>query len=345
MAGNGRGTPAIAADSATDSAADSATDSATDAAIAAAPLTVAAVARRLGVAPATLRTWDRRYGLGPSGHTAGSHRRYTPVDVARLEVMRRLTLDGVAPVDAARAAQEVDPGGLARVSLFPTPAADPDDPSSGEPAGDSQVVPLSPPMAVRGLLRAAAALDSQAITRLVTESVHRRGVVWTWDRLLVPVLVGVGTKWQSSGKGVEVEHVLSASIIAALADSVDQPSAPVNHRRVLLSAAEEEQHVLPLHALAAALAERHVASQFLGARMPAAALAQVVRRAGPAVVFVWSQLPSTGKAAFLALLPDQRPAAVVVAGGPGWQEPMPVGVHRSRDLAEAVALIVRAGSA
>ncbi len=34
-------------------------------------LTVAAVARRLGVAPATLRTWDRRYGLGPSEHTPG----------------------------------------------------------------------------------------------------------------------------------------------------------------------------------------------------------------------------------------------------------------------------------
>ena len=35
-------------------------------------LTVAAVARRLGVAPATLRTWDRRYRLGPSAHLAGS---------------------------------------------------------------------------------------------------------------------------------------------------------------------------------------------------------------------------------------------------------------------------------
>ena len=69
-------------------------------------LAVAAVARRLGVAPATLRTWDRRYGLGPSGRTAGSHRRYTPDDVARLLVMRRLTLEGVAPVDAARAAVE-----------------------------------------------------------------------------------------------------------------------------------------------------------------------------------------------------------------------------------------------
>ncbi|HEV6955459.1 MAG TPA: MerR family transcriptional regulator [Promicromonospora sp.] len=76
-------------------------------------LAVAAVARRLGVAPATLRTWDRRYGLGPSGRTAGSHRRYTPDDVARLLVMRRLTLEGVAPVDAARAAVEADDAELA----------------------------------------------------------------------------------------------------------------------------------------------------------------------------------------------------------------------------------------
>lgn len=67
-------------------------------------LTVAAVARRLGVAPPTLRTWDRRYGLGPSAHTAGAHRRYSPADVARLMVMRRLTLEGVSPADAAKIA-------------------------------------------------------------------------------------------------------------------------------------------------------------------------------------------------------------------------------------------------
>ncbi|MGO1315849.1 MAG: MerR family transcriptional regulator [Cellulomonadaceae bacterium] len=69
---------------------------------------VAVVARRLGVAPATLRTWDRRYGLGPSERSAGSHRRYSRDDVLRLLVMRRLTLEGVAPADAARAALEAD---------------------------------------------------------------------------------------------------------------------------------------------------------------------------------------------------------------------------------------------
>ncbi len=50
-------------------------------------LAVSAVAARIGVAPATLRTWDRRYGLGPAQHTPGSHRRYAPQDVARLMLM------------------------------------------------------------------------------------------------------------------------------------------------------------------------------------------------------------------------------------------------------------------
>ncbi len=34
-------------------------------------LGVASVARRLGIAPGTLRTWDRRYGVGPTSHVSG----------------------------------------------------------------------------------------------------------------------------------------------------------------------------------------------------------------------------------------------------------------------------------
>ena len=68
-------------------------------------LTVAAVARRIGVAPATLRTWDRRYGLGPSVHEAGEHRRYRPQDLAVLITMRKLITAGVSPADAAKQAK------------------------------------------------------------------------------------------------------------------------------------------------------------------------------------------------------------------------------------------------
>jgi DNA-binding transcriptional MerR regulator len=64
-------------------------------------LPVAAVARRLGVAPATLRTWDRRYGIGPRAHTTGRHRRYTQADLARLELMQQALLRGATPAEAA----------------------------------------------------------------------------------------------------------------------------------------------------------------------------------------------------------------------------------------------------
>src|SRR3954463_15290219 len=64
-------------------------------------LTVSGAARRLGIAPATLRTWDRRYGIGPTDHTPGRHRRYSPDDLARLDLMHRALIRGASPADAA----------------------------------------------------------------------------------------------------------------------------------------------------------------------------------------------------------------------------------------------------
>jgi DNA-binding transcriptional MerR regulator len=81
-------------------------------------LTVAAAARRLGIAPATLRTWDRRYGIGPSDHAPGRHRRYSPDDLARLELMQHALVRGATPADAARYAQ---------AARLPRPGAGPAD--------------------------------------------------------------------------------------------------------------------------------------------------------------------------------------------------------------------------
>lgn len=80
-------------------------DDAADVPVPGAGLTTGALARRLGVSPTTLRSWDRRYGLGPATRADGRHRRWTPDDVAVLEAMCRLTSSGVPPAEAARAAR------------------------------------------------------------------------------------------------------------------------------------------------------------------------------------------------------------------------------------------------
>jgi len=305
-------------------------------------LTVAAVARRLGVAPATLRTWDRRYGLGPSARSAGSHRRYSSLDVARLDLMRRLVNAGAPPAEAARAALAAEmsaPGsvldrGAVDVDLDPLL----DDISGPHGGGDVIALPTAAP-SVRGLARAAMSLDSIACGQIVRDSLDRRGVVWTWDNLLIPVLIGVGRRWENTGKGVEVEHVLSEAVTAALSGVVSRLRGAVNPRPVILACADEEMHSLPLFAVSAALAERHIAARVLGARVPHDALVSAIRRTGPSVVLVWAYLETERGAGSLADLPVLRPAPIVLAAGPGWGHDLPDGVTRVTDLVDAVTRI------
>ena len=314
-------------------------------------LTVAAVARRLGVAPATLRTWDRRYGLGPTAHSPGAHRRYGPDDIARLTTMRRLVLEGVPAGDAARVARDVP--GTARVPTAPAVAEsggtrEPLEPSprpGGHGGGRVVALPDAEP-AVRGLARAALAYDAAACTRTVRTSLHQRGAVTTWHELVVPVLVAVGERWAATGTGVDVEHLFSESVLAALrAYAAGQPAGALP-RSVVLACSEDEQHALPVHALATALAERGVPTRVLGARVPRDALADLVRRSGPAAVFVWSQLPSTGAPGQLEALPRLRPPVPVFVGGPGWDRgQLPPRVHVLDDLGGAAAALAAAAGA
>lgn len=295
-------------------------------------LTVAAVARRLGVAPATLRTWARRYGLGPSGHAAGAHRRYSLTDVARLEAMRRLTLDGVAPGEAARLALWGQP---APASLTAGPGEHPDGRRGEElPGADAVVADLN---------RAAVALDSATVLSTLRRQIAEHGVVRTWDDVLRPVLATAGARWAATGEGVEVEHLLSDCVVTVLRETSSHAQEPPGSRPVLLACAPEEQHALPLHAVAAGLAERGLAARVLGAAMPGFALEAAVRRTGPAVLFLWSQLPGTAHPAVLEALPVTRPPTAVVVGGPGWvPATLPRRVTFAGSLPAALDLVDRA---
>lgn len=302
-------------------------------------LTVAAVARRVGVAPATLRTWDRRYGLGPSAHAAGAHRRYSAEDVARLEAMRRLTHEGVAPAEAARVVRATPAAQLAQRLEPPAPARTA---RPGGPGGRVLALPGAD-ATMRGLARAAMALDAQTVTATVRAQVEERGVVPTWDAVLRPVLRAVGARWATTGEGVEVEHLLADCVTGVLREVAGRAREQVGRRPVLLACAPDEQHALPLHALAAGLGERGLASRTLGPALPAAALHAALRRTGAAVLFLWSQRQDTAQASVLEELPRTRPATAVLVGGPGWVgTDLPRRVTLARDLPHAVALVDQA---
>jgi hypothetical protein len=183
------------------------------------------------------------------------------------------------------------------------------------------------------------ALDVPAMTGAIQAAIAGAGVVTAWDGLIAPVLRGIGRKHAATGECVEVEHLLSTVVLRCLAE-VAPPAEPLNPRPVLLACAPEEQHDLPVHALAAALAQTGVATVLLGARVPAPALAAAIRRTGPHALLVWSQTARTGDPAWLARLPRSRPAPRVLVGGPGWKRRrLPAAVRLVTSLPEAVAEI------
>ncbi|WP_234018955.1 MULTISPECIES: MerR family transcriptional regulator [unclassified Streptomyces] len=303
-------------------------------------ITTGSLARRLGVSPTTLRSWDQRYGLGPAVRPVGRHRRWSADDVAMLEEMCRLTAAGAPPGEAARVAKERARAG------HPQPAVA--DAALPLAAPGGAALPLGVVRAeCRGLARAAVRLDSEAVQEHLNAFVREHGVVAAWEEVMMPTLHAVGRKWETSGdRYVEVEHLLSWHVSTTLRNA---PLLLGGRARVhgvapiLLACVPGEQHTLPLEAVYAALVVAGLPVRMLGAAVPAEALTESVRRTGPSAVMLWSQSRSSASTPLAAHLvrtawglkgARQRP--LVHLAGPGWG-PAPVeGTKRPGGLREAM---------
>jgi methanogenic corrinoid protein MtbC1 len=195
------------------------------------------------------------------------------------------------------------------------------------------------------LFKLANAMDGERLTHEVARSLDRSGAVEAWTSRLVPLLVGVGDQWERTGECVEVEHLASDAVAGGLRyhtrRAVERHKPDEGARPVVLACLELEDHALPLLALAAALAERGVRVQTLGAATPISSLSTAVRRIRPAAVFIWSSAPRTADLESLRSLARTRPSYSLVVGGPGWQDlARPAGWVPT--LADAVDVLVTA---
>jgi MerR family transcriptional regulator, light-induced transcriptional regulator len=346
--------------------------------VAGAGVTTGVLARRLGISPTTLRSWDRRYGLGPASRVEGRHRRWTAEDVAMVREMCRLTAEGLPPAEAARTAK-AQATRIGAPAAAPAPAADP--PPAGPPprplvpvgepwtARDSTPVdmalahpaaPVDTPSVEdsrrrgRGLARAAVRMDAEAVQEQITATVESYGLLAAWEEVLIPTLRYVGRRWESSeDRYVEVEHLLSWHISVALRHAYARAAArnrAADARPVLLACLPGEQHTLPLEALTAVLAERGRRVLMLGGSVPVEALEATVRRVAPAAVALWSQSRSTADlplarhlAAIRWGIHGARTRSHVLLCGPGWGLRSDPDLLRPFGLTDAVRIMTSLG--
>lgn len=276
-----------------------------------AALPISEVARLTGLTTDTLRMWQRRYGLGASRSSAGGHRRYGPLDVARLRAVQELVGRGMSTAEAVRVVLAPAEHGL-------------------------DLPPQAHPVA-HLLASAALDLDGPTCRALLRGHLAAHPVDRTWEDVLRPVLAAVGERWAQLPHGIAVEHVLSHVAAAALG-AVPMPGSPSG--AAVLACVPAEEHDLPLVALAAALAQRGVTSTLLGAATPVAALGHAAGRRRSAVVVLLALLPEFADPGTLGALPE---IDRLVVAGPGWDDvPLPDGVRRAGDLADTLRAVADA---
>jgi DNA-binding transcriptional MerR regulator len=315
-------------------------------------ISVGSAAASVGLTPATLRTWDRRYGLSPSMRTEGGHRRYGHADLLRLRLAARFIQTGLPPAGAVAAVAgwsddecRKREGAYGQSLMFwraRGPLTDSgakqseNDSEPNEPertrAGGGRTVPM--PDATekqRGMARAAMSLDGDRVREMMSTAIADSGTIAAWNDLAAPTLIALGEKWAQTGEDIEVEHVATLSFQQAL----QQSRGPVDGGRpVLLANAPRDRHVLPMLALRAALLEHGTNAVMLGAELPSSALVAAVERVRPRAIVIWASMPEHADVAVLSVLPNQRPPAKVFIAGQGW-----TGLEVSSEVAKPLGTI------
>jgi DNA-binding transcriptional MerR regulator len=224
---------------------------------------IRAVSELVGVPAATLRAWERRYGVPSPARTPGSsYRLFSDEDVALLRRMRALVDGGIAPADAAaqlrREAAEAPEPTAERVDLFEA--------------------------ARRRIVDAVRAFDPHALERAVREAQMLGSARVVFTAVFAPALREIGDAWHEGEISVAQEHLASERLELAARDLMRlvQPDAP--RRTALLACFAEERHVLPLLGAALDFVGWGYGVTLLGEGLPAEDLAHAVIQLHPDAV-------------------------------------------------------------
>lgn len=229
---------------------------------------IQSVADMTGVSAATLRAWERRYGIPSPQRTASAYRLYSDRDIAMVRRVRDLCAGGMAPSQAAQIVLEV-----------PTPAPEPP-PTATPSAADSDVFAL----AVQRIIDAVDRFDSDQLEAAVKHSLYLGASVTVFERVLAPAMAIIGRRWQEGTLGIAQEHLASEVVSNAVRYILRLVQPELATRVALLACFADEDHLTPLHGIALRFAEWGFKTILLGARTPPHALRQAVAEVHPDIV-------------------------------------------------------------
>jgi DNA-binding transcriptional MerR regulator/methylmalonyl-CoA mutase cobalamin-binding subunit len=285
--------------------------------------TVKRAAELTGVAPDTLRAWERRYGVVEPQRSEGGYRLYDDQALRRLAAMKALVDAGWSTAQAAR-----------RVL---------DDVASD----DGATVPLARTVGdVDSLARVGRDLDGVALEAALDDGFAAGSFEQVADGWLMPALYRLGSAWRTGEVGVAGEHFVSAAVQRRLAALFDAASRGASDPVAVVGLARGSRHELGVLAFAVALRRAGLDVVYVGGDLPPEAWVATVRSRGATMAVIGvpavEDVPAVRET--VAALRQGCPDVVVSVGG-GHQDAVGEGTellgHRLADAASRLAGLTR----
>jgi methanogenic corrinoid protein MtbC1 len=244
-------------------------------------LNIAAIARRTGVAPDTLRKWEQRYGVLQPARSSGGQRRYTETDVQRVEWLRDRIRDGWRIGEAARVLDDACSAAL-------------DEPDELRDA----------------LIASIRSSEPQALSATLDQTFAVLPLEQALSDVVTPSLRWVGDAWHRGELSVAQEHAMTAKVRAHLGKLLADARGGV-HGTAVLACAPGELHDIGLLMLAVMLRADGWRVEFLGADTPVETAVAYAEGVGAAMLCI-----SAARTESVALLQSALASSSVSSGAP-----------------------------
>lgn len=259
-------------------------------------LTIKHAAHVVGVSEATLRSWERRYGVGSPARTAAGYRLYDESALRALRTMKEL-------VDAGWPARSAAEEALRRASA------------------DEQTVLEVHPSEERGDLDALVPLardfDAAGLTRLLDDQFGQSSFETVVDDWLLPALARLGTAWEAGTVTVAGEHFVSHAVTRRLAAAYESAGENVAGPQLVVGLPPRSRHDLGMLCFATAARRAGLAPRYLGTGVPVADWINAVAPEEVRCVVLSAPLPDDLPAleAVVDAVRLTRPDVLVAVGG------------------------------
>lgn len=270
--------------------------------------TIKTVVLETGIAPATLRAWERRYGVLSPGRSDGGYRLYSERDIATLRWLKNQVDAGVS-ISRAVALLEI------RRQAGEAPEFEVERPGPTAPAETARC----PGAIVDELVDALNSFQEAQAEAILTEAFALYPVDVVAEEIIAPTLVQIGEGWHRGEVSVVQEHFATAFLRRRLTSLFDAYPQPSSGPLAITGSAPSEWHDIGILMVSLALRRRGWRVIYLGQNVPVEHLLNEVRKLKPEMLCLSAATADAAAAltdvhAQVAALPDPRPRLVFGGG-------------------------------